>query len=61
MFDDIGVEGIPMYNLTQDRLRFHENGRGNGYQGSDVEKFKTLVEAGGGNTEVRLCDWYWTR
>ncbi len=123
MFDDIGVEGVPMYNLTEDRLRFHDKGRGNGYvltvggtrvyiagdtedipemralqnidvafvpmnlpytmteeqaargvnafnpevvypyhfQGSDPEKFKALVEAGGGNTEVRLRDWYWTR
>ena len=123
MFDDIGVEGVPMYNLTEDRLRFHDKGRGNGYvltvggtrvyiagdtedipemralqnidvafvpmnlpytmteeqaasgvnafnpevvypyhyQGSDAEKFKALVEAGGGNTEVRLRDWYATR
>ena len=30
MLDDIGVEGVPMYNLTQDRLRFHDKGRGNG-------------------------------
>ncbi len=120
MFDDIGVEGVPMYNLTEERLRFHENGRGNGYLltmggtrvyiagdtedipemralenidvafvpmnlpytmteeqaasgvnafnptvvypyhygDSDVEKFKALVEAGGGNTEVRLGEWY---
>ena len=28
------------------------------FQGSDVEKFKALVEAGGGDTEVRLGDWY---
>jgi L-ascorbate metabolism protein UlaG (beta-lactamase superfamily) len=28
------------------------------YRGSDVEKFKALVEAGGGNTEVRLLEWY---
>ena len=123
MLDDIGVEGVPMYNLTQDRLRFHDKGRGNGYvvsmggtrvyvagdtedvpemralqnidvafvpmnlpytmteeqaasgvtafnpdivypyhfQGSDVEKFKALVEAGGGDTEVRLGDWYGLR
>ncbi len=123
MLDDIGVEGVPMYNLTQDRLRFHDKGRGNGYvvsmggtrvyvagdtedvpemralqnidvafvpmnlpytmteeqaasgvtafnpdivypyhfQGSDVEKFKALVEAGGGDIEVRLGDWYGLR
>ena len=28
---DLNVEAIPMYNLTEDRLQFHENGRGNGY------------------------------
>ena len=123
MLGDIGVEGVPMYNLTQDRLRFHDKGRGNGYvismggtrvyvagdtedvpemralqnidvafipmnlpytmteeqaasgvtafnphivypyhfQGSDVEKFKMLVEAGGGETEVRIGDWYGLR
>ena len=123
VFGDIGVQGIAAYNLTEDRLRFHANGRGNGYvvvvggirvyiagdtedvpemralqnidvafvpmnlpytmteeqaasgvnafnpdvvypyhyQGSDVEKFKAAVEAGGGNTEVRLRDWYATR
>jgi L-ascorbate metabolism protein UlaG (beta-lactamase superfamily) len=27
----IMVEAIPMYNLTEDRLGFHEMGRGNGY------------------------------
>ncbi len=27
----IRIETIPMYNLTQDRLRFHPKGRGNGY------------------------------
>ena len=120
MLDDIGVEGVPMYNLTTERLQFHESGRGNGYvltlggvriyiagdtedvpemralqnidvafvpmnlpytmteeqaasgvtafapdvvypyhyRGSDVEKFKSLVEAGGGGTEVRLREWY---
>ncbi len=25
------VEAVPMYNLTEDRLAFHEQGRGNGY------------------------------
>jgi L-ascorbate metabolism protein UlaG (beta-lactamase superfamily) len=28
---DIGVEAIPMYNLTADRMKFHTKGRGNGY------------------------------
>ncbi len=28
---DINVEAVPMYNLTEDRLGFHEPGRGNGY------------------------------
>jgi L-ascorbate metabolism protein UlaG (beta-lactamase superfamily) len=122
-FDGLGVQGVPMYNLTEDRLQFHPNGRGNGYVlhmggthlyiagdtedipemralqnidvafvpmnlpytmteeqaasgvnafnptvvypyhygDSDVEKFKALVEAGGGNTEVRLREWYGTR
>ena len=122
-FDGIGVEGVGMYNLTEERLRYHDKGRGNGYvvtmggtriyiagdtedvpemralqnidiafvpmnlpytmteeqaargvnafdpdvvypyhyQGSDVEKFKALVEAAGGNTEVRLRGWYATR
>lgn len=28
---DLDIEAIPMYNLTEDRLGFHEPGRGNGY------------------------------
>lgn len=27
----IQIEGIPMYNLTKDRLQYHDKGRGNGY------------------------------
>jgi len=27
----ITVKAIPMYNLTEDRLQYHEKGRGNGY------------------------------
>lgn len=27
----IGIEAVPMYNLTPERLKFHEKGRGNGY------------------------------
>jgi L-ascorbate metabolism protein UlaG (beta-lactamase superfamily) len=30
-FMEIKIEAIPMYNLTPDRLKFHEKGRGNGY------------------------------
>lgn len=29
--DGITVEAIPMYNLTEERSRFHPKGRGNGY------------------------------
>jgi L-ascorbate metabolism protein UlaG (beta-lactamase superfamily) len=29
--DTIPVEGVPMYNITEDRLKFHNKGRGNGY------------------------------
>jgi L-ascorbate metabolism protein UlaG (beta-lactamase superfamily) len=28
---DIGIEAVPMYNLTPDRKNFHPKGRGNGY------------------------------
>jgi len=27
----VPVEALPMYNLTQERLKFHDKGRGNGY------------------------------
>jgi L-ascorbate metabolism protein UlaG (beta-lactamase superfamily) len=27
----ISIEGIPMYNLTEERLVYHDKGRGNGY------------------------------
>jgi L-ascorbate metabolism protein UlaG (beta-lactamase superfamily) len=29
--DTIDITAVPMYNLTKDRLQFHEKGRGNGY------------------------------
>jgi L-ascorbate metabolism protein UlaG (beta-lactamase superfamily) len=29
--DTIPIEGVPMYNVTEDRLKFHNKGRGNGY------------------------------
>jgi len=28
---DIEIEGVPMYNLTEERKNFHTKGRGNGY------------------------------
>ena len=31
IFGKIIVEAIPMYNLTEERKKFHEKGRGNGY------------------------------
>lgn len=30
-FDGFKVTAVPMYNLTTERLKFHEKGRGNGY------------------------------
>lgn len=27
----VKIEAVPMYNLTQERLRYHDKGRGNGY------------------------------
>lgn len=30
-FNNIHIEAVPMYNLTEERLQFHEKGRGNGY------------------------------
>jgi len=29
--NDVTIDAIPMYNLTEERLKFHEKGRGNGY------------------------------
>jgi len=29
--DGIGIEAVPMYNITEGRLQYHEKGRGNGY------------------------------
>jgi len=29
--DTITIEGVPMYNITEERLKFHSKGRGNGY------------------------------
>ncbi len=29
--DGIPILGVPMYNITPERLKFHEKGRGNGY------------------------------
>jgi L-ascorbate metabolism protein UlaG (beta-lactamase superfamily) len=116
----IGIEALPMYNLTAGRLQYHAKGRGNGYvldlagtrvyfsgdtedipemraltgidcaflcmnlpftmtpdqaasaalefkpravypyhyRGSDTNRFKTLVEAGSEEIEVRLREWY---
>lgn len=28
---DVAIEAIPMYNLREEALKFHEKGRGNGY------------------------------
>ena len=31
IIENIQIEAIPMYNLSEDRLKFHPKGRGNGY------------------------------
>ncbi|MFC6490727.1 MBL fold metallo-hydrolase [Nitratireductor sp. GCM10026969] len=116
----IGIEAIPAYNTTEDRLQYHPEGRDNGYvlslmggrvyiagdtedipemraledidlafvpmnlpytmtveqaasavaefapmvvypyhyRGSDVERFKSLVEEESNDIEVRLAGWY---
>lgn len=30
-WEGFSIEAVPMYNITEDRLKFHEKGRGNGY------------------------------
>jgi len=30
-FAGMSIEAVPMYNVTEDRLKFHDKGRGNGY------------------------------
>jgi len=35
---NISIEAIPMYNLSEDRLKFHNKGRGNGYVVTIKEK-----------------------
>lgn len=37
-FGDAAVEALPAYNLSADRLKFHEKGRGNGYVVTIEEK-----------------------
>lgn len=34
----VTIEAVPMYNTTEDRLKFHEKGRGNGYVVTASEK-----------------------
>jgi len=29
--DGVGIEALPMYNISEGRLQYHEKGRGNGY------------------------------
>ncbi len=62
----VNIEAVPMYNLTKERLKYHEKGRGNGYvitvdnkriyisgDTEDIKEMRTLKEI-----EVVLMDWY---
>jgi L-ascorbate metabolism protein UlaG (beta-lactamase superfamily) len=46
---DLTIDAIPMYNLTEDRLGFHEPGRGNGYV---VEMGGTRVYISGDTEDI---------
>lgn len=46
---DLSVNAIPMYNLTPDRLQYHDKGRGNGYV---VEMGGTRVYISGDTEDI---------
>ena len=46
--DGIGIEAVPAYNVSADRLQFHPKGRDNGYV-LDFDKLKIYIA---GDTEV---------
>lgn len=46
---DVSVEAVPMYNLTEERLQYHEQGRGNGYV---VEMGGTRVYISGDTEDI---------
>lgn len=46
-FHNFKIDGIPMYNITEERQKFHEKGRGNGYVVSQ-DGFRVYVS---GDTE----------
>jgi len=47
-FHGFKIEGIPMYNITEGRLKYHEKGRGNGYVISK-DNYKVYIS---GDTEA---------
>ncbi|NBC57577.1 MAG: MBL fold metallo-hydrolase [Bacteroidetes bacterium] len=47
-FHSFNIRGIPMYNITKERLKYHEKGRGNGYVIAK-EGFKLYIS---GDTEA---------
>lgn len=46
-WEGFNIKAIPMYNITEDRLKFHEKGRGNGYV-INHDNFKLYIS---GDTE----------
>ncbi|MEJ2239383.1 MAG: MBL fold metallo-hydrolase, partial [Gemmatimonadales bacterium] len=68
---DLSVEAIPMYNLTEDRLQYHERGRGNGYvvtlggrriyisgDTEDIPEMRALENIDVAFVDVRVLGWY---
>jgi L-ascorbate metabolism protein UlaG (beta-lactamase superfamily) len=49
MLLDANIQALPMYNTTQDRLQYHEKGRGNGYV---VEMAGTRVYIAGDTEDI---------
>lgn len=47
-FHGLDIKGIPMYNISEGRLKYHEKGRGNGYVIAK-NKFKVYIS---GDTEA---------
>jgi len=47
--NDMDIEAIPMYNLREEALKFHEKGRGNGYV---INRRKTRIYISGDTEDI---------